>query len=213
MTKWELRAAPPRTIADKDAFKRIQSAGLLGNYFRMWDTVSAVADADYHGCLTVRSKQASDKALFIPVVHSDAVWQDGDYLAINEHPAIGGYRLHSKMSDVYLQECPAPDAGRIINLEASMGHAGAIGSARDGLLYVKYALNDPTNLRHSLEQNGQEATGIEAINVLRRFLQEDRTQLYDIWDKYPDAVIEASRFTKRVGVFDSQTIIWECRDF
>jgi hypothetical protein len=34
-------------LKDKETFKRLQSAGLLGNYFRMWDTVQGVRDAEY----------------------------------------------------------------------------------------------------------------------------------------------------------------------
>jgi hypothetical protein len=203
------------TIRDKDTFKRLQLAGLLGNYFRMWNTVQEVRDAGYTGWLTVRARRASDRALFIPAVHSDSIWGgiSGHKLWIAPKRGVDLWNSHSAMSDVYLQEIPAPDTGRVINLEAEPGMNGWKAKADDSRLYVKYALNDPQNLRHSLEQNGVVARGLQAWAVLHQYLAEDIDQLYDIWDRHPDATIEASRFTSRVGVFDSRTIIWEAREF
>jgi hypothetical protein len=163
----------------------------------------------------VRSRKASDKALFIPAVHSESLWQNGEYLAVNALP-LNTYWLHSKMSDVYLQECPAPDTGRVINLEAMPWYTVVAIARQTRCWYVRYALNDPTNLRHShwnrtaVDAYGHgSAARAEVLAICNRTL----TSFMDIWDRWPDAVIEASRFSKRVGVFDSQTIIWEAREF
>lgn len=192
-------------LKDKDAFKRLQSAGLLGNYFRMWDTVQGVRDAGYTGWLTVRARRASDRALFIPAILSEAVMQQDDWLLVRLDTPF--WEQPRSIADVYLQEIPAPDTGRVINLEAMWG------CSADARMHVRYALNDPTNLRHSLEQNGVDVTGLKAWAVLRHYLGPDMDQLTDIWDRWPGAIIEASKFTKRLGVFDSRTIIWEAREF
>ncbi|WP_321471034.1 hypothetical protein [uncultured Paludibaculum sp.] len=202
-------------LANKDAFKRIQRAGLLGNYFRMWDTVQEVYRARYDfDWLTVRARQSSDSKLFIPAIMSHNIKQSDKYLLrVFARTWKTLWRTHCKMADVYLQEIPAPNTGRIINLEASMGLNGWKAKGEDADLYVKYTLNDPTNLRHSLEQRGQVVRGLRAWHLLRHYLEGDLGQLTDIWDRYPDATIEASRFTRPVGVFHSQTVIWEVREF
>lgn len=202
------------TIPDKGAFKRLSSAGLLGNTFRQWDTLQGVRDAGYNGWLTVRARRASDSKLFIPVIHTmDVAHRQmgvGDWHLYTRRPRtpVLPFRPHCALADVYLQECPAPDTQRIVNLEAAISPVPG-----NGGLYVRYAPNDPTNLRHSLERNGQDAEGLTAWHVLQHYLQEDAEVLYDIWDLYPDAVIEASRFSRAVGTLNSKLIIWEVRNF
>jgi hypothetical protein len=78
---------------------------------------------------------------------------------------------------------------------------------------VRHSHHPTLNLRHDLIENGQEVQGLEALLVLRRYLQEDFEVLREIWESYPDAVIEASRFSAPVGVMDSKLVIWEVRDY
>lgn len=206
-------------IRDKAEFKRLQMAGRLGNYFRMWSSVEEMHASGHEGWLTVRARRASDRKLFIPEIFCwDVAGVGADlhiYAPRKKGPlaaySIYSWKRHCRMADIYLQECPAPDTGRLINMEAVPGFAG--GSALDACANIRFALNDPTNLRHSLEQNGQDATGLKALATMRHYLGEDYEQLQDIWDRYPGAVIEASRFARRVGVFNSQLIIWEVRHF
>lgn len=217
-------------IPDKTTFKRLSAAGLLGNTFRQWDTLAEMESSGYQGFVTVRSRKASDKRLFIPVIDADLLRGDGGpehdvglFIVQTGLPTKSGRLLtpgtwlfHCLLKDVYFQEVPPPDTGRIINLEAARtpfkGHLDPAGRNQAGL-YVRYSLFSPLNLRHDLEQNGQDAEGVAAHVILRDFLQEDVDVLWDIWDRYPDAVIEATRFSVPVGAQDSKLVLWEVWDY
>ena len=49
--------------------------------------------------------------------------------------------------------------------------------------------------------------------LLRAQLQEDFDMVMDIWDRYPDSVIELSKFARPVGALGRKVVIWEVRDF
>lgn len=183
-------------ILDKDAFNRLSQAGKLGNFFKKHDSVEALRESGYNGWLTIRARQSSNSALFMPSIHSMEV-------------------THHMKTDrrVYYQQCPAPDTARIVNLEAMPGRAQRLGDREDARLSVLYSPDSELNLRHDLERNGRDAEGLLGWMVLARYLQEDLDVLRDIWDRYPTAVIEASRFTRPVGEFHQKLIVWEVRNF
>lgn len=185
------------TIQDKGTFKRLSARGLLGNTFQQWDTAKALWSSGYHGWLTVRAVRPGDKHLFVPcILRADlGHWLDMNFWTCG----------HSPDGLVYFQECPGPDTQRIINLEA--GHL-------DTGLYVRYALDDPTNLRHSLEQRGQDAEGLTALLTLQRYVPaEDLDTMRGLWDLYPGSIIEASVFSRACGIQGRKTIIWEVRNY
>lgn len=192
------------TIPDKGTFKRLSAAGLLGNTFQQWDTLAALQASGYDGHVTVRCHVAWNAGLFIPAVPAACLYAAGEaeeFLCV-AHQGYGDYS--ARLADVYFQECPSPETQRVANLEVMYAEKG---------LYVRYALNDPLNLRHSLDQNGKEAEGLTALLLMRHCLQEDMDALEAIWDLYPDAIIEASVFTRAVGVQKSKLIIWEVRNY
>ena len=197
-------------IPDKAAFKRLSEAGLLGNYFQQWDCADALCASGYTGWVTIRSRRPDSSAAtghFVPFIKAkDAPGKIRQLVK----------RYGAKIEDLYVNEIPGPDSGRIINLEAARtptkGHHDPVGRQLAGL-YVRYSPASNVNLRHDLAQNGRDVEGLVAHHVLHQYLQEDAQTLWDIWDLCPDAVIEASRFTVPVGVFRSQLIIWEVRNF
>lgn len=140
--------------------------------------------------MTQRAHRAGDKILFIPAIRASDVLAARYFLSL----------------PVYFQEIPAPETARMVNLEAGFLHGTG--------LNVKYALNDPTNLRHSLEQRGVEATGLDAFLVLYEHVPaEDLDTMRELWDLYPGAIIEASVFSRAVGIQNRQTIFWEVRNY
>ncbi len=174
-------------IRDKDEYRRLSAAGMLGNTFRSWPT-AAVCRAEYNGWVTVRALEASNKALFIPEIH------------IN--------RIKSINRGAYLQEVPPPGTHRVANLEA-----GYIGGVSDPGLHVRYTTGNARNLRHDLDEAGRDVRGAVAARVLREVAGPDVEDLYNLWDRYPDAVVEASVFGCRVGVENKPLIVWEVRDY
>jgi len=132
-------------ISTKDEFRRLSAAGLLGNTFRSFKDWAALEASGYRGWLGVRSRTASDKALFIPEVHYSGI-------------PLGTLRS----SAVYFQEVPLPGTYRVANLEA--GYMGGV--SRPGL-HLRYTTGDARNLRHSLDERGKDVHGAQAARVLR----------------------------------------------
>jgi hypothetical protein len=185
-------------IPDKQTFKRLSSALRLGNHFQAWDSLAELEASGYNGFVTQQAllPGLSSTDLFIPNIAVSEVLERSRGL-----------------SGVYWREiahrpdCPGGDChgcGRTINLEAMYGDRG---------LCVRHSHHPTLNLRHDLIVNGREVWGLEALIVLRRYLQEDHEVLQEIWESYPDAVIEASRFSSPVGVLNNRLVVWEVRDY
>ena len=185
-------------IPDKETFKRLSAALRLGNHFRTWDSLADLEASGYRGAVTQQALAPglSSTDLFIPNISVEEVLErsrgiPGVYWReIAHQPNCPGNGCHG--------------CGRIINLEALRSTAG---------LCVRHAHHPTLNLRHDLAENGREACGLTALNLLRQYLEEDLDVLQDIWDSYPDALIEASRFSVPVGVLGSRLIVWEVRDY
>jgi len=183
-------------IPDKETFKRLSGALQLGNHFRAWDSLADLEVSGYRGSVTQQAMRPGSTELFIPNIAVSEVLERSRGLA-------GVYWREI----AHQPDCPGGDChgcGRTINLEAMYGDRG---------LCVRHSHHPTLNLRHDLMENGREVGGLEALLVLRRYLQEDFEVLREIWEAYPDAVIEASRFSAPVGVLNSRLVVWEVRDF
>lgn len=180
-------------IPDKDTYRRLAAEGKLGNTFQTWATWEDLKRSGYRGSVTVRARDASNKTLFIPFITVREL-QFRDTAITNP--------------EVYFQECPPGDMTRVCNLEA-----GFLSTPDSCGFHLLYSVGSPLNLRHDLEQNGREVKGVVARLTLRSLLGADVDVLYDLWEDYPDAVIEASYFTQAFGIHKSKLIVWEVRDY
>ena len=213
-------------VPEKVTFKRLSGQLAFGNRLRQWDSMgdlhaamsgSTLAESErlgpadgFNGWVTVRSNQA-DSPCFIPSIRATEAFQR--------------FPLDAP---VYFQELPhqpgcdgvgCDGCGRLISFEARW-LPGAVALKpepwRQTLaagLHLKYAHHPSLNLRHDLERNGRELVGQQAMFYLRDWLAEDYEVLEQIWDLYPDAVIEATRFSVPAGVLESRLVIWEVRDY
>jgi len=59
----------------------------------------------------------------------------------------------------------------------------------------------------------QKASGARAMGILRYYLQEHVDELEALWDHYPTAIIEATLFPFKHGVYNRNLLIWEVRDY
>jgi hypothetical protein len=161
---------------------------------------------DYKGWLTVRALKPAEKELFVPSIHTDNM------------PVWYAERGKDVLDKVFFQEIPPPDSTRIINFEVrphSMpdGFVKGMPDKDDVRTWLTYSAHSNLNLRHDLLVNGKHVQGLAARVILKHYLAEDIDMLHDIWEEYPDATIEGSRFSSACGVFKRKTVIWECRDF
>jgi hypothetical protein len=54
--------------------------------------------------------------------------------------------------------------------------------------------------------------GLKAQSLLKQYMDENSwIMLMDLFDRYPEAIIEFSCYSKRLGYFNLNTIFWECR--
>lgn len=198
----KIRDYNPDQVLDKAAMKSLERQSKW-NHFRSWPNLEALASSGYQGWITIRSL-VRDSPYFVPEVAPGTIY--GAALDLLERGA--------KMCDLYFQEIPNPpvlDADgnwvsgvrRHINFEVqrSLNH-----------LWIRYGTGQ-CNLRHDLENNGIELDGFRAVETLRHYLGPDcMDELNVLLNEYP-ACIEGTRFTDRVGVFESELLIWEIRNF
>jgi len=193
-------------IPDKATFNALSQRGLLGNFLRTWKDIDE-AKASHAPWFTIQGTQPQSP-YFVPVV---ADWE------LEERAAELIWR-GARLEDIYYRAIPDPRAGRIVNLEVrrdSMpdGYLKGVPSIEDTRMHLVYSAGNNINLRHDLSANGTTVTGLRAAVTLRHYLQEDVDVLEDIWARYPDAVIEASRFTRPCGVLNRKLVVWEVRNF
>lgn len=183
-------------IFTKESFRKLEREGALGNHFESWPCLTrAFLDGKHTQWVTIRSLVANSPFM-VPVAGPGyAAWK-----AAAEELVERGARWE----DMYFQEIPAPGNTRTINFEVYRNHH---------YLWLTWGTGQ-INLRQDLEENGQVDSGLRALTILNFHLDdEDWQQLNDIWDRWPNATIEASRWTQRVGVLNQRLIIWEARQY
>jgi hypothetical protein len=185
----------PHGIFTKEKFRALDAAGKLGNHFQSWPNwVSLIHEGDGEW-ITIRNLVPNSPLMVLESGPGLWKWKAdlNDLL-----------RRGAKSSDLYFQEIPAPDNRRVINFEVRRSPE---------YLWMLWATGQQP-LRTDLEQNGHIASGLAALEILRFYLDhEDFEQLDAIWDRWPNAIVEATRWSQRVGVDHKHLILWEARQY
>jgi len=175
-------------IKTKEEFLRLYRLGRLGNYLQIWDSVSDLERSGYTGDVTLRARVKDSPRLIVSVPASQAV------------SALRCSGLGE--GEYYVQEVPRSE--RRLNFEAMRC---------PHFLVLRYGTHPSLSLREDLTRNGREVLGARAYFRLKFFLGEEMAQLDEIWDQFPDAVIEATLFKDGCGVWNRPLVIWEVRDY
>jgi len=191
-------------IADKSQYLRLASKGELGNTLRIWNSLEELAK---RGCssnarLTIRNRVRSSP-FFVPSVYAVDVAKmvkslvdrgaNPESMYFQEIPHLAGCK------DPKCQGC-----GRLINAEA----------VRDeSYIYLAYGTNPSLSLRLDVLGSGRTANGLEAISRIKALDEGCYETLQDIWDRYPESVIEFTIFGSPVGEFRQNFVVWECRNY
>ncbi len=181
-------------IKNKREFKRLSKANQLGNRFRMYSTVeAAVASGVEMFYIRGSVAQWPHMVTWIPDVYLETM--------VQEIEAKGAYRR-----DMEFVEVPHPCCYRSINAEATRD---------DHWLTLTYGTSLSLSLREDIDKNGVTARGLKAWQVLQqRVPLEDVEMLCEIWDRYPDSIIEFSTYLgQHLGIMRRSTVIWEVRDY
>lgn len=181
-------------IPNKKTFLDLSIKGKLGNRFRVSTSVIAAL--------------ASGAPVFYirgPVArwHFMVPWVNAEDL---ESTVQGIEARGGKRDDMYFSEVVKKGVYRSINAEAKRDEHG---------LTLTYGTSSHLSLRDDVARNGIMKQGLAAWLVLRRRVPpEDVDMLCEIWEEYPDCIIEFSTYPgKYVGVMKRSTIIWEVRSY
>lgn len=182
-------------IKNKAEFSALSQHGKLGNYLRTWKTLPE-AYSSGSPWLTIQGT-VPQSPYFVPVVQRSQLLRTVHSL----------YQRGANPSAIYFREIPHPDALRVIN-----GEAGR--SLMPHWLYLLHgAMGTKQNLRHDLQENGRTVVDSRAQALLRHWLAEEYNTLEEIWEDYPDAVVEFTMWNQPCGVLNKRLMIWEVRNF
>ena len=195
-------------IATKEEFNRLSQAGKLGNFLRTWKDIDAVEQAGYRGWLTIQSKDKQSPH-FVPWAAYKLTVDHPGYMNADEAVQwlLG---RGARREQMYFREVPGPNARRTIQFEAMLGPKWQ--GAGSGV-ELFYELDSTLPLR-DIRERCKTADGAIAQRILRETMSPTSYEtLTDLWDRYPTAIIEATEFSERVGVFNQHLVVWEARDF
>lgn len=183
-------------IPNKKTFKRLSELGLLGNRFEYWNSIVEVLNSGYKGQVYIRGPVAGWKWMM--------PWVDVGCLVAT----VPNLARRSGTPASELQYVEVMPAGTPRSINGEMGWI-------EGMPVLRWGNSADLSLRHDLEQNGVEISGITAVNTLKdRVPPEDVEMLYEIWDQYPQAIIEFTTYANEyVGIYNRKTVIWEVRDY
>ena len=179
-------------ITTKAEFNALSQAGLLGNFLRTWKYVDDIpSDVPW---LTIQSTVPASPN-FIPVVSQFSLTRELDKLRLSGVPE----------ETVYFREIPDPAATRVANIEVMLDD-------RCGMyLHIE---PDTLNPVRGIRDRTKPVYGAAARVILKAVIGEESYEtLYDLWEHYPTAVIEATHFSRSCGRLDKNLVIWEVRDF
>src|SRR5690242_15816715 len=175
----------------------LSDLGLLGNALRTWHRIEALRKDPYCGYITIRARDKQSR-WFVPVCHSD--WEIYSS-AGGKHYFTYGQELQRIWEDggpdssaFYFQEIPHPGSIRVANIEVGrIDFAPYFGLAG----YIERYTTEPVR---GIRERNRELTGLALSKTLEHVLRpESIEELYGIWDRYPEAIIEATEFSHRVG--------------
>jgi len=179
-------------ITTKAQFGKLSQAGLLGNFLRTWKYVDDIpGDVPW---LTIQSTITASPN-FVSVVSKFSLARELDALKQAGVPE----------ETVYFREIPDPQARRVANIEVML----------DDLCGMYLHLEPETvNPVRGIRERTSPLYGASARVTLKAVIGEESYEtLYDLWEHYPTAVIEATQFSRSCGVYDKNLVIWEVRDF
>jgi hypothetical protein len=187
-------------IPNKSEYLKLAKENKAGNTLQTWYCHTEIPKM-FTGNLTIRNKE-KDSPFFIPNVPIK------NLNTILTKLIKKGLNL----STAYFQEVPhkitclnlkCEGCGRILNGEAMRS---------EEFMYLTYGVSENLNLRSDINLNGKVATGLQSVLYLKS--KHDAYQkLNELWDEYPHAIIEFSVFDRKVGNLNSNTLIWEIRDY
>jgi hypothetical protein len=188
-------------ITTKAEYANLSQRGLLGNFFKSYQTLEELEASGYQGFLTIRARDKQSK-WFVPVT-TPKPQSPGDPDIYSELYAIktaGGPGPES----FYFQQIPSPDTKRVANIEASY----ILGK------FAAYIETDTMEPVRGIRERAPLYYDLEArMKLQSRLSAYSMDTLDELWAAYPGSIIEAVEFSAACGEFGKKLIVFEVRNF
>jgi len=186
-------------LTTKAQFVEAAGLGLCGNVLKQFETLEELDDWRWYSDVvcTIRAREKWNTGLFVPEVYFDYSYKPSASMR-QQFPK-------HRWAECYFQEVPL--IRRVLNFELGQGPHYPLRFGRQPP--VPWNLN----LRHDLDRFGTEIQGKGWHHALAQQLGGEYEQLEEIWELYPDAIIEATLFAKACGTRNRKLVIWEVRDY
>lgn len=173
-------------IASKEEFLALSRQGRCGNVLRSWDRTRDIPP-EVHW-LGIRSRENASPCFVAEVAR--------------KHLEREIRRLATDRERLYFQEIPAPGSERVANLEAMPCEGG---------LYIHLETQATLPVR-GIRERTRPWQGAAGRVMLRAAVGEESYEtLCELWDKYPDHIIEATQFSRACGMYEDHLVVWEIR--
>lgn len=192
------------TISSKREMYALQSRGLLGNHLRTWSLQSFV-ESNVDGSFGFRHRTHSNSPLF---KRGFDRWGILNY--------VGKLLSSGKVveADVVISE----DTTLLDHFRALQGEVMRSLPPDSGLMLIYSGLlasSTTFTCRDEMRQNPlTELSGLRASYLLEQHLDAESMDFVNsTLSEYPDAVIEFTSFSHKVGMLGWNTVIWEVRNY
>jgi len=191
---FEEKSASISIIRSKRQMYDLLRRGRLGNHGLMWETVDEWFASGYDGLIAIRTRS--------PLGRCDYNLPPADVLPAFRSFLNQGY----KEEDLHFSAM-APERHCVLR-----GEVGRV-SWPHGELELHYARDRHLSMRDSLRQNGQYASGLEALSILQAALwPQSYDMVMEVVEEYPDHGVEFTAFSKAWGVLPHHNcVVWEVR--
>ncbi len=181
-------------IPNKKTFLALSMKAKLGNRFAVHATVEAALASDV-SVFYIRGPVAQ-WSYMVPWVKAEDL-----EATVRDIEDRAGLR-----TCMFFSEVVEKGVYRSINAEVRRDERG---------LTLTYGVSSNLSLRDDIVRNGVTVYGLAAWFVLRRLVPpEDIDMLCEIWEGYPDCIIEFSTYPgKYLGIMKRSTIVWEVRSY
>lgn len=153
----------------------------------------------------VRSYSRLGQFLNSPIIVNDVLW------AIRTTNKVGGRFLPNlSIEEVVSNYSLGDNISEQIDLNITTIQ-GEIGRSWRGY-ELRYATVPGYFLRDGLALHGKHAHGLTALLILKQYLDESSYDtIMELFDTYPDSIIEFTSYKGFHGVYNHNTVIWEVR--
>ncbi|MCD6359709.1 MAG: hypothetical protein J7M38_02520 [Armatimonadetes bacterium] len=182
------------TVDTKSAFYELFLRGATGNCLRNWSYPDYLK-SDFSGGVAVRLRNRASSLMKYDLPGPAAVAR---YVRRLE-------QQHGISPDQVIVSELAPDDDLILQFEAMRC---------ERYLYLRWNDTPGLRMRQAMENHCRHCWGLEAVERVRQALDaKSWNWLQELFDRYPDSIVEATAYRHGLGIYGWNTLFWEIRNY